>query len=300
MKLDGEYLVLRRPSFVDHSHIHPFCPQTSPINKQKQASLNMNFEKTNLLQPGIARALVTEKRAFLNPAFVPIPAFMDRLEANLKLSQYRQQVDDYVDGLSTFLAYPVFDSFDDDREVVGVLATSVYWKFLFSQLLPSSVNGIICVVESSSFNQTFSYRIDGPQATFLGMGDHHDSTYDSLEVSEDVNQYLKGRAGPLNRAYATVPLSDETQYTLRVFPSQTTEKYYLSNEPIVFTVMVTMVFAFVCFLFLAFSHVVDKRQKMMMEKVLENARKAADTERELNEFLSHEVSPHGPVYGALL
>ena len=78
----------------------------------------MNFEKTKLLQPGIARVLLSEKRAFLNPASVPIPAFRERLVANLKLSQYRQQVDDYVDGLSTFLAYPVFDSFDDDREVV--------------------------------------------------------------------------------------------------------------------------------------------------------------------------------------
>jgi hypothetical protein len=63
------------------------------------------------------------------------------------------------------LAYPVFDSFEDDR-FTGVLATDIYWKLFFANILPPSTSlGIICILENS-FNQTLTYRIDGPDVTF--------------------------------------------------------------------------------------------------------------------------------------
>ncbi|CAB9528965.1 respiration control sensor protein ArcB [Seminavis robusta] len=270
----------------------PYIPQwqRSPINPKKQAPLNMNFQNTKLVKQGTLEQMIREKKAIFHPAVVPIPAWRNRLEANLKLSQYRTQIDELVDGLSTFLTYPVFDSFDiDNREVAGVLATSVYWKVLFSYLLPANSDGIVCVIESPSFNQTFTYQIDGPEATFLGMGDHHDPQYSDLAVSADVNAFLKSRARPQNRAYSTVPLSDDTQYVLKVYPSAATEAPFTTMQPALFTGLVLVVFAFTSVLFLLFSYVVERRHTMMVENVLEHAQKAADTERELNEFLSHEV-----------
>ena len=153
---------------------------------------------------------MTEKKAVLRGAAVPIPKMLELLKANLKSSQYREHIGDLIDGLSTFLAYPVFDKLSDDKQVAGVLATNVYWEVLLSNLLPASSKGIICVVENS-FNQTFTYRIDGPSATILGIGDLHDSKYDDLEYSENINDYLQRRATPENREYSTVALSDSVQ-----------------------------------------------------------------------------------------
>ena len=42
-------------------------------------------------------------------------------------------------------------------------------------------------------------------------------------------------------------------------------------------------------LFLFYSYVVERRHNAMTDKVIEQVTKAAETERELNEFLSHEV-----------
>jgi hypothetical protein len=249
----------------------------------------MNWAQAKVIGPGLLAQMTTEKKAVLRGAAIPIPKMKEGLYANLAISQYRENVEDYIDGLSTFLAYPVFDKFGDDQQLAGVLATNIYWKILLSHLLPSSSRGIICVVENS-FNQTFAYRIDGAEATYLGQGDPHDPKYDDLELSENVNAYLQMRATPQNRAYTTVPISDKTQYKIRVYPSQDTEDQFVTNAPIIYTVVVICGFALASILFLLFSYVVERRQYIMIAKVVENAERVASTERELNEFLAHEVS----------
>ena len=232
--------------------------------------------------------MMTEKKAVFRNTAVPIPEYKELLEKNLALSQYRGNIDEYADGLSTFFAYPVFDSFESDKQVAGILSTNIYWKILLSKLLPSSAQGIICVIENS-FNQTFSYRIDGTNASFLQMGDSHDPKYDDLVRSESVNDYLQSRASPKNRAYSTVGMSDNTKYTISVYPSQDTEDMFVTNKPIVYTIVVIIGFVLVAVLFFAFSVYVEKRQNIMTAKVIQNADRIAATERELNEYLAHEV-----------
>ena len=264
-----------------------FSLSFSPIAQNKQSFLNMNWANAKVIGPGLASTIQLEKRATLRGAAAPIPAMMKNLEGNLKISQYRERWDDYIDGLHTFVTYPVFNSFDDDKEVAGVIASSIYWNVLLSNLLPTSSN-VLCVVENS-LNQTFTYQIDGPEATFLEMGDSHDPKFDKHKISKSVNEYLQQRASPMSRAYATVPLSDETTYRITVYPSQETEDEFLTNKPVIYTIIVFCGFAFAAILFIAFSYTVERRQQLMLEKVVENAQKAALAERELNEFLSHEV-----------
>ncbi|CAB9526880.1 sensor kinase/phosphatase LuxQ [Seminavis robusta] len=268
----------------------PYLPawQRSPISPIKQDLLNLNFANTGVVGPGVFKAMLTSKKAVFRNAFVPIPKQLKNLEANLRISQYRNSVSDLLDGLNTFLLYPVFESFQPDAEVTGVLATSIYWNVLFSHLVPSTTRGLICVIENS-FNQTFSYRIDGPEATSLGIGDHHDPKFDYLSMSMSVNEYLEALSSPQNRAYNTVPLSRDTEYHIRVYPSQDTADEFLTNKPALYTAIVILGFSFASFLFLVFSYVVERRQRIMLEKVVENAKRVAAAERELNEFLSHEV-----------
>jgi signal transduction histidine kinase/CheY-like chemotaxis protein len=218
-----------------------------------------------------------------------LPSAREKFRKSFAASQYRHNNGEYLDDPVTVFAYPVFDSFDDDRKLAGVIATEIYWKLFFANILPPSTSGIICILENS-FNQTLAYRIDGPDVTFLGEEDSHDTRYHYLERYADINAYVESQAGPETRSYTAVPLNKEFgKYTLRIYPSRDTEKHFSSNKPWVYTIVVASTFLFTTIVFVVFASVVERRQQIVMQGVVKSAEKAAATERELNEFLAHEV-----------
>jgi signal transduction histidine kinase/CheY-like chemotaxis protein len=222
-------------------------------------------------------------------AAVPSPGAQKYFKNSLAVSQYRHNMWEYLDDPLTNFAYPVFDSFEDDRQLAGVLHTNIYWKLFFADILPPSASGIICILENS-FNQTLAYRIDGPDVTYLGEQDLHDTRYDYLEELADINAYVENKAGPEIRSYTAVPLNKEFgKYTLRMYPSPDTKDHFFSNKPWVYTILVASTFLFTSIVFVVFATVVERRQRIVMEGVVKSADKAAATERELNEFLAHEV-----------
>ena len=182
----------------------------------------------------------------MNRAVIPIPSASENLEQNLALSQFRENAEEYLEDPLTFIAYPVFDTFEDDRKLAGVLATNVYWKLFFAGILPSTATGFVCVLENS-FNQTLSYRLDGERVTYLGEEDRHDPEYDHLEASADINSYIESRARAETRSYTTVSLNKEYgKYTLRIYPSSATEENYISNDPWVYTSACMAIFFLQC------------------------------------------------------
>mmetsp|Transcript_31479 Transcript_31479/g.75953 ORF Transcript_31479/g.75953 Transcript_31479/m.75953 type:complete len:940 (-) Transcript_31479:221-3040(-) len=270
--------------------------QRSPINDPPQRLLNLDFAATKVIGKGLIDLMQQDKEAVLRGAAMPNPKFRKAFESNLRISQYRENVDDFVGGMNTYLTYPVFDSFEDDKNVVGVLATNLHWTVLFSNLLPESALGMICVITNTK-DQTFTYRIDGCESRYLGLGDLHDPRFDEFEVKEQVNEVLKGRFRAQNTAYDTVPLSDTMQYTMRVYPSEDTEFGFITNQPVLYTSLIACIFIFTAVIFLLFAHHVEKRQRLMLQTVVENANRVAAAERELNEFLSHEI--RNPLSAAL-
>jgi signal transduction histidine kinase len=238
----------------------------------------------------------------MGPAAVIPPSLWEIHKSSLAASQYRYNIEEHLEDPMTAFTYPVFDSFQDDHQLVGVLATTIVWKLFFTKILPPSASGIVCILENS-YNQTLAYRIDGPDVTYLGDEDFHDTRYDYLEDFADINAYVQSQAGPATRSYTAVPLNKEFgKYTLRIYPSRDTEDYFSSNKPWVYTVVVASTFLFTSIVFVVFAYVVERRQKIVMngvvktaEKVaamngaIKTAEKVATTERELNEFLAHEV-----------
>jgi signal transduction histidine kinase/CheY-like chemotaxis protein len=269
----------------------------SPITEGKQPVLNVNFVNTNVFR-GVLPALLQTNQAVMTRAVVPIPIVRKSIKSGLAGGQYRHNIGEYLDDSLTFLAYPVFDSFEEDRQLVGVLATMFYWQLYFTDILPPSSVGIVCILENS-YNQTLAYRIDGPDVTYLGEGDPHDTQFDYLEEVADVNTYVQSRAGPETRSYTTVPLNKEFgKYTLRIYPSRDTEEHFSTNKPWVYMVVVLSTFLFTSIVFVMFACVVERRQQIVMDRVVTTAQKAATAERELNEFLAHEV--RNPLAAAML
>lgn len=167
------------------------------------------------------------------------------------------------------LSYPVFDSLDPrNRRVAGVISAVVYWRLLFSHILPPVANGIICVL-SNSFNQSLTYRIDGSDAHFVGEGDIHDRKYDHLVHTANLNEYIASISSKATRSYTSVDLNnDHGRYSLHVYPSEETEAAFRDNRPILHTLTVFGVVLFTSLVFLLYDCVVRRRQKIVMDRAV--------------------------------
>jgi len=164
--------------------------------------------------------LSATKEAILDKALFPGLNERNMLEANLKISQYRSDMESYLEDPLIFLAYPVFDSFEGGRKLAGALAANIYWRFLFANILPEDVTGYICVL-ANSYNQTMVYRVDGKDATFIGDVYTRDERYDDLESFVDLNEYLAHNVDMSIRSYTTVPLNDQFGRVRLCFAFQT-------------------------------------------------------------------------------
>jgi class 3 adenylate cyclase len=192
------------------------------------------------------------------------------LNAMLSQGEHRHAIAQYTADPITIVSYPVFDSFDVDRKVVAVLGTMLYWKLLFTDVLPDAAVGFIVVVENT-FGQAESYLIDGANVTYLGSGDLHDPTYDHMVVTQDVTDYVTARAGPASRSYTAVDLnSDYVGYTVSVYPSEELENIYLTNEPVYYAVGVALIFLFTTIVFLIFSCIVERRQAIVLDRAVKS------------------------------
>ena len=262
----------------------------SPITAAKQKILNLNHGSTQILH-GIVDVLVERREAVINQIVYPTKFGAELGRANFAISQFRHEdFDAYADDSMSFFAYPVLDSFEPDAQLGGVIASNMFWRLLLSRALPDASGSFVCVIENS-YNQTMSYQLDGPNATFLGEGDHHDTAYDHFLSRDDLNKYYEQRfKNPAFSSYTSVPLSaDYGHYSIKVYPTSDTEDMFTTNNPWLYTCIVAAVSLFTSLLFAMFVHFVERRQSIVMDRVVESSRKAAETERDLNEFLAHEV-----------
>ena len=200
----------------------------------------------------------------------PSNAAASLYEVYLKQGQFRHESASYEGDPTSTMLYPVFDKFGPDRSLAGILNVPVYWRLTFEGILPEGVKGIICVIRNTH-NQTFSYRVDGPNVQFLGPGDRHDTKYDDMGVSVDVTDAIQSRAKPSNQGYDSVDLdTDFNRYSIDVYPSQDSEDQYLTNEPIVYAIIVACIFIFTSLIFIAYDLVVARRQRMVLQRAVES------------------------------
>jgi hypothetical protein len=113
--------------------------------------------------------------------------------------------------------------------------------------------------------QQFTYKVSGRNATFLGMEDLHDSSYDKYQVSAEHQAFLE------QANYHGLPLDDEhITYSIRVYPSSELEAEYKTNAPIVYACCVFLVFLLAAATFLTYDIYVEKRQKILYNTAIKS------------------------------
>ncbi|CAB9515748.1 Receptor-type guanylate cyclase gcy [Seminavis robusta] len=251
----------------------PYLPewQRSPLSNQVQNHINFNWVTGLYKDFDIVNRLMANPKVLINKMRVVSPKHRASFTGSLRAGHYRNKVNAYLDGPITFLAYPVLDSFNTTtRKLGGVILTNLYWQVYFQNVLPTNAQGILCVL-SNSFNQTFSYLINGHNTTALGPEDFHDPRYDHMAVTLDVTSDVHRNSNPEKMGYLTVPLDDTVgRYILKVYPTDETRDEYITNNPIIYTVAVGVIFVITALVFVLFDTCVEKRQKVVMKRAAES------------------------------
>lgn len=154
----------------------------------------------------------------------------------------------------SFLATPVFQSFEDDAPIVAIFSGYLRWQRNFENLLPPDSEPLI--LEVWNCEDSLSFEINGPEVKYLGPGGgFHDRFYDNLERTGTFTPYLS---------------STGCDFTLHVFPTADFEAAYRTRAPAIKTVAIISCFFLTAILFIMYNIVVEYRQKKLLSNATKN------------------------------
>eukprot|EP00934_Nitzschia_sp_Nitz4_P001584 Nitzschia sp. Nitz4//scaffold59_size112058//30038//33704//NITZ4_004104-RA/size112058-snap-gene-0.61-mRNA-1//-1//CDS//3329555108//1584//frame0 len=186
--------------------------------------------------------------------------------------------DDYEkDDPISELYYPIFDdaaleidaSTREEANMVGLFVMTFYWRNFLVDILPHDVKGIKLVIENTC-NNTVSFSLDGHAVTLEGVGDVHKSKYENMKRQVELSDL--SIFASTSSWYTGLPLNgEECQHTIRIYPSETFEELYVTNQPFLYAICTVAIFMFTGLVFFAYDYLVEKRQKEVAVTALKNA-----------------------------
>ena len=203
----------------------PFLPrwQTAPVGSL-YAPYNWDGASYDILATALPE-LFESRRVVMSRAF-NLPDLDDPV--SIAATEFsRAWVKDYISPdedptePASDLYYPIIASDDENSgdKVVGVVSICFFFRKFIENILPQ---GSIILVFDNTCGQTFTYRLDGPRATYLGRGDLHDTKYDYLGTSTDLVELINLQAH--DDSYTGLPLSQQQcSYLLSLYPSSDTK-----------------------------------------------------------------------------
>ena len=163
----------------------PYLPtwQTSPLLQSNVVNEDVFFEPNVAPE---AMACIDSEAAVLGRFITGPPGSNSNSDRTTAFLATLQSISkgakvDYLGDPMAYLYLPVFDSFNETkRKLVAVIISVIHWQSYFTKLLPSNIEGITVVLESTC-DGFFTYEIGGEEANVVGFGDRHDPTFDSLQ-----------------------------------------------------------------------------------------------------------------------
>lgn len=170
-----------------------------------------------------------------------------------------------IQGMATRVAAAGADGYDPaNHTAVGIIVATMYWRSLIHNILPQGSNGIQVVFKMCS-DDFFTYQIQGPAVVYDGVGDFHNKKYDSLALNVTLND-LGNFSTMRNAGYSGAPLiSDFCNFTIQLYPSDVMKAAYTTNNPIIFTIVAIVIFAFTSLVFFLYDIMVERRQDTVMK-----------------------------------
>lgn len=181
-------------------------------------------------------------------------AFSDMLELKIRA------------GPAALLFHPIFPA-NDPTEFVGIASTSMHWEEALDNIVPDYVNGLTCVVSTTT--ASFTYEVQsGGVIQLMGDGDMHDERYDDYAHSVVLNEIQTGA-------------DTSAVYTLTVYPSATMFQTFATKSPLVVALAFLGVILFCAMLFFLYD--------VLMRHEAEQRKLILDMKRRFVRFISHEI-----------
>lgn len=263
----------------------PYTPswQTYPMLQSPNiTAYNFNAIQHKTLGPGI-REVFQNRRVVIGPVL----NFEDSKEdgGNNRVTVWAaRHVSDDVDASEPVIRvlYPILDTAsgaitidqgESSSNVVGIIASSFFWRSFLENILPNGEDGVTVVFENTC-NQSFTYEVNGYEATWIGPGDLHDPKFDYLGHTvtfEDMGFYYS-ESSRRERNYGGLPINDDyCAYTVSTYPSQTMKDKHITNNPFVFTVVSVAIFVFTVVVFIGYDKLVARRQRKVMKTAVRSS-----------------------------
>jgi Adenylate and Guanylate cyclase catalytic domain len=154
------------------------------------------------------------------------------------------------------------------QNVVGLLCASFYWREMVLDILPEGSDGIDIVVDNACAG-SFTYRINGRNASFVGAGDRHDPAYDGLMESERLVDIIS--VARHESEYSGPPLDSEfCPIKLRIYPSNDMKSRFTTKNRKIFTAAAVFIFAFTSLIFLLYDKIVERRQQTVLKTAVDS------------------------------
>ena len=184
---------------------------------------------------------------------------------------------------------PVFDDFNKSR-LASVALFFLPWGSFFTNSMPDSVRGIHLVLNNSC-GEAITWELQGNKAVFAGLGDLHDTDYDSHKVHSPLGLFEDDElAAELGVCF----------FTLNFYPSSVFEDDYISNRPVISTVIVGAVFISIMAAFLAYDSFQRRRNTKVIimslfpstvrDRILEPVRAKKESKKSKNDPFSYSSS----------
>ena len=109
----------------------------------------------------------------------------------------------------------------------------------------------------------FTYQVNGAHVVPLGHGDLHDSKYNDYmrtATFANVQKINDGTKTGMKVHY------DQCTFSIRTYPSDHMVELYTTATPVVITTSVACVFLFAVLMFFVYDRMVERRQRILMEK----------------------------------
>jgi hypothetical protein len=162
----------------------------------------------------------------------------------------------------SYILTPVFETFDDDAEVVGFIIAVLPWRNYFVGELPEGTNGFV-VDAKDTCGSEFTYTINGPEAEYEGRGGLQDPRFEYIRQSSEFAEHMR-YDGDLNSSS-----TKHCKYTLNVYPSVEYRESFESYEPVLFAMVVAAVFFFTIVVFAVYDALVQRRQHKVLATAMQ-------------------------------
>jgi class 3 adenylate cyclase len=183
-------------------------------------------------------------------------------------SKYWYHLHDPRFGPASTMFYPVTSPYSS--EIVGALSMPIRWQSLLRSAVPR--NGIYAevLVESSCGEaQTYRVRKEGFNMEWIGPGDTHDPAYDDMVLRTTYDNFNDLRYSTVRSGYKGNEDTAHCAYRFSVYPTAALESQYITNDPLMYSIAVLCLMAFMSSVFLFYDFLVRRRQAKIMKAAMQ-------------------------------